>query len=168
MKIIVRHQTEADIRIMKVDSKTPKDSKTIMTEVVMPNDTNPMGILQGGRIIHWMDIASAIAAQTHSGKICVTASVDQVAFRAPARVGDIVLIKARVTRAFRTSMEIYVEAWSRTATGTSATMINEAWFTFVALDSDGKPSVIPELIPQTPKEKDLYEGAVNRRQQRKS
>jgi acyl-CoA hydrolase len=151
-----------------MQSKTPQHSKTIMTEVVMPNDANPMGILQGGRIIHWMDIASAIAAQTHSGKICVTASVDQVAFRSPARVGDIVLIKARVTRAFKTSMEIYVEAWARPATGTEATMINEAWFTFVALDRNGKPTSVPELVPHTDKEKSLYEGAVKRREKRQS
>jgi len=153
---------------MKIAPKTPDASKTIMTEVVMPNDANPMGILQGGRIIHWMDIASAIVAQTHSGKICVTASVDQVAFRSPARVGDIVLIKARVTRAFRTSMEIYVEAWARPVTATEATMINEAWFTFVALDRNGKPSSVPEVNPQSEKEIALFEGAIARRARRNS
>ena len=88
-------------------------SKTIKTEVVCPNDTNPMGILQGGRLVQWMDIAAAVCAQTHSGKICVTASIDTVSFKRPAYVGEIVTIEARITRAFTTSMEIMVSALSR-------------------------------------------------------
>lgn len=139
-----------------------------MTEVVLPNDTNPMGILQGGRIIHWMDIASAIVAQTHSERACVTASVDQVAFRHPAHAGDIVLIKARITRAFRSSMEIYVEAWARKVTSKDAKLINEAWFTFVAIDENAKATAVPEVKPQTDSERALYEGSLKRRKQRLS
>lgn len=148
---------------MKLKAKTPAESKTIMTEVVHPNDTNPMGILQGGRIIQWMDIASAIVAQTHSEKICVTASVDQVVFRKPARNGDIILIKARITRSFHTSMEIYVEAWARSVTGADRRLINEAWFTFVALDENGKPAPVPPVKAESAKEIKLYKSATERR-----
>lgn len=151
---------------MKIKAKTPSESKTIMTEVVLPNDTNPMGILQGGRIIQWMDIASAIVAQTHSERICVTASVDQVVFRNPAHTGDIVLIKARITRAFRSSMEIYVQAWSRKVTSKDAKLINEAWFTFVALDDEAKATPVPEVKPQTKEEELWYAGALKRRKLR--
>lgn len=148
---------------MKIASKTPSESKTIMTEVVLPNDTNPMGILQGGRIIQWMDIASAIVAQTHSECICVTASVDQVAFKNPAHTGDIVLIKARITRAFHSSMEIYVQAWARKVTSKDEKLINEAWFTFVAIDANTNATQVPEVEPETEKEIELYEGALKRR-----
>lgn len=137
-----------------------------MTEVVLPNDTNPMGILQGGRIIQWMDIASAIVAQTHSECVCVTAAVDQVVFKNPAHTGDIVLIKARITRAFNTSMEIYVEAWARKVTSKDEKMINAAWFTFVAIAENSKATNVPEVQPQSEFEISLFEGALKRRQQR--
>lgn len=90
--------------------KTPKESETIMTEVVCPNDTNPMGILQGGKLVQWMDIASAVCAQNHAEHICVTASIDSVKFKTPAKVGDIITIQAKMTRAFSSSMEIFVQA----------------------------------------------------------
>jgi acyl-CoA hydrolase len=93
--------------------RSPNYSKTTKTEVVCPNDTNPMGILQGGRLVQWMDIAAAVCAQTHSGKICVTVSIDTVSFIRPAYVGDILTIEAKITRAFTTSMEIMVSAWSK-------------------------------------------------------
>jgi len=92
--------------------KSPAASETIMTEVVYPNDANPMGMLQGGRLVQWMDTASAICAQTHAGRIAVTASIDKVEFKNPAKVGDIISINAKVTRAFEKSMEVHVRAWS--------------------------------------------------------
>ena len=98
---------------MSAHLKTPSYSETIKTEVVCPNDTNPMGILQGGRLVQWMDIAAAVSAQTHADGICVTASIDNVKFYHSAKVGDILTIRARVTRAFNTSMEIMVEAFVR-------------------------------------------------------
>lgn len=137
-----------------------------MTEVVLPNDANPMGMLAGGRIIQWMDIACAIVAQTHSGKVCVTASVDQVAFKNPARVGDIVLIKARITRAFNSSMEIHVQAWSRRVISKEENLINEAWFTFVALNENGKPAEVPPVKPENAEEKRLFNSALQRRKSR--
>jgi acyl-CoA hydrolase len=108
---------------MKV-AKTPKESETIMTEVVCPNDTNPMGILQGGRLVQWMDIASAVCAQNHAEHICVTVSIDKVKFKLPAKAGDIITIKARITRSFNSSMEIFVQAWTKKILTQKAYLIN--------------------------------------------
>ena len=119
-------------------SRSPKYSETIMTEVVCPNDTNPMGILQGGRLVQWMDIASAVCSQNHAEHICVTASIDSVKFKAPARVGDIITIKAKITRSFKSSMEIFVQAWAKKIISQRAYLINEAYFTFVAIDDNSK------------------------------
>lgn len=149
-------------------TKTPKETETIMTEVVCPNDTNPMGILQGGRLVQWMDIASAVCAQNHAEHICVTASIDSVKFRAPAKVGDIITIKARITRSFKSSMEIFVEAWAKKVISQKAYLINEAYFTFVAIDDYGNPSEVPETRPQTEKEKKEYTNAEVRKKHRLS
>lgn len=147
-------------------TKTPKDSETIMTEVVCPNDTNPMGILQGGRLVQWMDIASAVAAQNHAAHICVTASIDTVKFKAPAKVGDIITIKAKITRAFNSSMEIKVEAWAKKVISQKAYLINEAYFTFVALDDYANPAPIAPIKPMTAEEKKEYTAAEKRKKAR--
>lgn len=144
-------------------TKTPKASETIMTEVVCPNDTNPMGILQGGRLMQWMDIASAVCAQNHAEHICVTASIDSVKFKTPAKVGDIITIKAKMTRAFTSSMEIFVQAWAKKVLSQKAYLINEAYFTFVAIDDYANPSEVPGLKPVTTAEKKEYENADKRK-----
>lgn len=146
--------------------KTPGDSETIMTEVVFPNDTNPMGIVQGGRIIQLMDIACAICAQTHSGKIAVTASIDKVSFKEPAKLGDILTIKAKITRAFNTSMEIYAEVWAKRLPEMKPFQTNRAYFTFVALDDRAKPTTVAFLKPITANEKKQYKEALIRRNNR--
>lgn len=146
--------------------KSPKASETIMTEVVCPNDTNPMGILQGGRLVQWMDIASAVCAQNHAEHICVTASIDSVKFKTPAKVGDIITIKAKMTRAFNSSMEIFVQAWSKKVVSQKAYLINEAYFTFVAIDDYGNPSEIGSLKPSTIEEKRQYSDAIKRKNKR--
>ncbi|HNF72380.1 MAG TPA: acyl-CoA thioesterase, partial [Chitinophagaceae bacterium] len=133
--------------------KSVRDSETIVTEVVFPNDTNPMGILQGGRLVQWMDIASAVCAQNHSEHICVTASIGQVVFKSPAKVGDIVSIHARITRAFRSSMEIWVQAKAKNVRSRKSYDISEAYFTFVALDDHANPALVPEVKPRTENEK---------------
>lgn len=148
--------------------KTPDDSKTIMTEVVFPNDTNPIGIVQGGRIIQLMDIACAITAQTHAGKIAVTASIDKVSFMQPARLGDILTIKAKITRAFTTSMEIYAEVWSKRLPEMKPYLTNDAYFVFVALDDKAKPTPIMPVKPITSEEKEQYKNALKRRKNRMS
>ncbi|MBS1652953.1 MAG: acyl-CoA thioesterase [Bacteroidetes bacterium] len=151
---------------IKLKIKTPKDSETIMTEVVCPNDTNPMGILQGGKLVQWMDIASAICAQNHTENICVTASIDNVKFKTPAKVGDIVTIKAKITRAFNTSVEIFVQVWSKKVISQKAYLINEAYFTFVAIDDYGNPCEVKGLKPVTADEKKQYNAALKRKEQR--
>lgn len=143
--------------------KPPSASVTIKTEVVCPNDTNPMGILQGGRLVEWMDIAAAVCAQTHAGKICVTASINQVNFNAAAKIGDIITISAKITRAFNTSMEIFVQAFARKVLAGKKYLISEAYFTFVALDADGKASLVIEVNPVTLPEKAQFNAALLRR-----
>ena len=146
--------------------KSPKDSETIVTEVVCPNDTNPMGILQGGKLVQWMDIASAVCAQNHAEHICVTASIDSVKFKTPAKVGDIITIKARMTRAFSSSMEIFVQAWAKKVLSQKAYLINEAYFTFVAIDDNGNPCEVRAIKPGTIEEKKQYEEAEERKKLR--
>lgn len=147
----------------KESYKNVADSETIKTEVVCPNDANPMGLLQGGRLVEWMDIGAAVCAQTHSGKICVTASINQVDFNAAAKVGDIITIYARITRAFTTSMEIFVQSYARKVLAEKKYLISEAYFTFVALDEMGKASEVISLLPVTVSEKKQFNAALLRR-----
>ena len=143
--------------------RTPSYSATIKTEVVCPDDTNPMGILMGGRLVAWMDIAAAVCAQTHAGKICVTASINHVDFKSPAKVGDIITIRAKITRAFNTSMEIFVQSFSRTVTEGKNHLINEAYFSFVAIDESALRIPVISVKPVTVKEKAAFNEALLRR-----
>ncbi len=146
--------------------RSPNYSKTTKTEVVCPNDTNPMGILQGGRLVQWMDIAAAVCAQTHAGKICVTASIDTVSFKRPAYVGEIVTIEAKITRAFNTSMEIMVSAWSKSVSSTKKHLISESYFTFVAIDEAGEVSPVNAVKPLTPADRKHYDEAWKRKKRK--
>ena len=146
--------------------KTPSQSVTIMNELVLPNDTNTLNNLMGGRLLHWMDIAAAIAAQKHSGKTVVTASVDSVSFGKSIRLGDLVTLEAKVTRAFNTSMEIHIKVWAEDVPSGERFTSNEAYYTFVALDRNGSPLKVPALKPETEEEQKRYEGALRRRQLR--
>jgi len=145
------------------DHKRPAASETIKTEVVCPNDTNPMGILQGGKLVEWMDIAAAVCAQTHAGKICVTASINQVDFNAAAKVGDIITICARITRSFNSSMEIFVQSFARKVLEGKKYLISEAFFTFVALDENGNATTVIAVNPVTTAEKKRFNAAQLRR-----
>jgi acyl-CoA hydrolase len=149
-------------------AKTPSESQTITTQIILPNDANPMGIVQGGRIVQLMDITAAICAQAHSGKIAVTASIDKVCFLQPAKVGDIVTIKANVTRVFTTSMEIFTEVTIRSIPEMEPVISNTAYFTFVALGADQLPTAIPKILPQSSIEKMHYKEALRRKKQWKS
>ncbi len=144
-------------------NKYPSDSQTIKTEVVCPNDTNPMNILQGGRLVEWMDMAAAVCAQTHARKICVTASINHVDFNEAAKIGDIVTINAKITRAFNTSMEIFVRAFARKVLEGKQLLISEAYFTFVGLDESGKTAPVVGVTPETAVEKEQYEAALLRK-----
>lgn len=153
---------------MDTDKKTkiPGLSETIMTEVVCPNDTNPMGILQGGRLVQWMDIASAVTAQNHAEHICVTASIDSVKFKAPAKVGDIITIRAKIIRSYQSSMEIKVIVWAKKVISQKSYLINEAYFTFVAIDENARPVVVPGVEPESIEEKREYDESARRRETR--
>ncbi|MDE3125598.1 MAG: acyl-CoA thioesterase [Bacteroidota bacterium] len=141
-------------------------SFTVMNELVLPNDTNSFGNLMGGRLMYWMDIAAALSAMKHSNTPCMTASVDNISFKNPIKLGNIVHIEAKVTRAFNTSMEIHLKVWGEDSLHQYQYESNEAYFTFVALDPNGKPRPVPALIPETEEEINLFEGALRRRQLR--
>lgn len=135
-----------------------------MTELVLPNDTNTFGNLMGGRLMYWMDIASALAASKHCNAPVVTASVDNISFENPIKLGNTVHIEAKVTRAFNSSMEVHMNVWGEDVTQQYRYKSNEAYFTFVALDPNGKPRPVPELVPETEEEQKLFESALRRRQ----
>ena len=138
----------------------------MMTEVVLPNDTNTFGNLMGGRLMYWMDIAAAIAAQRHCNAPVVTASVDNISFESPIKLGNTVHIEAKVSRAFTTSMEVHIKVWGEDFVKQFKYKSNEAYYTFVALDPHRRPRTVPQLIPETEEEIKLYEGALRRRQVR--
>jgi acyl-CoA hydrolase len=150
----------------KMMNKKASESIIVMTELVLPNDTNSFGNLMGGRLMYWMDIAFALAAMKHSGAPVVTASVDNISFKNPIKLGNVVHIEAKVTRAFTTSMEVHIKVWGENVIQQSKYKSNEAYFTFVALDADSKPQPVHQVIAETPGEKELYEGALRRRQLR--
>ena len=151
---------------MSLKEKFAKESFTIMNELVLPNDTNTLNNLMGGRLLHWMDIAAAISAQKHCNRIVVTASVDNVSFKHPIKLGDVITIEAKVTRAFNTSVEVRLDVWAENIPSGSRQKSNEAYYTFVALDQSARTIPVPELIPETPEEIDLFDGALRRRQLR--
>ncbi|WP_114752440.1 acyl-CoA thioesterase [Pleomorphovibrio marinus] len=146
--------------------KYVKDSEVTMTEMVLPNDTNTLNNLMGGKLMHWMDVVAAISAQRHSNSIVVTASADSISFKNPIALGNVVTLKAQVTRAFNTSMEVYIEVFAEDIPANSKITTHRAFFTFVAVDEGGKPVKVPELVPETENETELFEGALRRRQLR--
>jgi acyl-CoA hydrolase len=149
-----------------MESKKVSESYTVMNELVLPNDTNTFGNLMGGRLMYWMDIAAGIVAVRHSNAPCMTASVDNLSFKTPIKLGNLVRIEAKITRAFTTSMEIHIKVWGEDSLHQYQYESNEAYFTFVALDPNNKPRAVNPAIPETEEEQALYEGALRRRQLR--
>lgn len=144
-------------------AKKVSDSETIMTQLVMPNDTNPLGNLMGGNLMKWMDVAGGICAARHSSAHVVTASVDHISFSKPIHLGDTVTIKAMVTRAFTTSVEVFIEVFASDIKGENWRKANHAYFLFVALDDDMKPMKVPPVMALTTEEQNRYEAAMRRR-----
>jgi acyl-CoA hydrolase len=144
--------------------KKASESLVIMTELVLPNDTNNFGNLMGGRLMYWMDIAAALAAMKHCAAPVVTASVDNISFESSIKIGNVVHIEAKVTRAFNSSMEVHMNVWGEDAIQQYRYKSNSAYYTFVALDPNGKPRKINSLIPETEEEIKLFDGALRRRQ----
>ena len=149
-----------------MNAKLASASHTIMNEIVLPNDTNTLNNLMGGRLLHLMDIGAAMAAQKHSNRIVVTASVDNVSFKAPIRLGDVVTIHAKITRSFNASMEIRIDVWSENIPSGRKEKSNEAYYTFVAVDQTGRPIPVPTVKIETEEEQKLFDGALRRRQLR--
>jgi acyl-CoA hydrolase len=143
-----------------------RDSQVITTQLVLPNDTNELGNLLGGTLMHWIDIAAAIAAQRHADRVCVTASVDELNFHHPIRLGDVVTLQASVNRAFRTSMEIGVMVTAESRSGHDSRRANNAYLTFVAIDDSGKPVNVPAVTPESEDEIRRFEEALVRRERR--
>lgn len=153
-------------KIHCMETKKASESITIMTELVLPNDTNLFGNLMGGRLMYWMDIAAALTGHKHCNAPVVTASVDNISFENPIKLGNVVHIEAKITRAFNTSMEIYLRVSGEDLTHQYKYKSNEAYYTFVALDPNGRPRPVPQVIAETEIEKALYAGALRRRQLR--
>ncbi len=161
-----------------MESYTDGDSKPLrhsvrasqveMTELVLPNDTNLLGNLLGGRLMHWMDIAMGIAASRHSGLVCVTASVDRIDFHNPITLGQIVVLRSSVNRVFRTSMEVGVKVYAEDILSGTRLHTNSAYMTFVGLNEEGKPTPSPQVITETEIQVRRFEQALQRRDKRMS
>lgn len=147
-----------------MESKPPSASRTTMTDMVLPSETNPLNNLFGGELLARMDRAASIAARRHSRRITVTASVNHVAFNRAVPVGSVVTVEAAVSRAFNTSMEVYIDVWMEDRFSGERTKANEAIYTFVAVDETGKPTEVPQLAPETDLEKERFAGALRRKQ----
>jgi acyl-CoA hydrolase len=146
--------------------KYPKDTHNVMSELVLPNDTNTLGNLMGGRLLHMMDICAAVSAMKHCNCPVVTASVDNVSFNNPIRLGNLLMIESRVTRSFNSSMEVFLRVYGEDLQARYKYLTNEAYFTFVALDPHGKPRKVDPITPETDEDKEMFNGALRRRQLR--
>ncbi len=144
--------------------KNPSDSRTVMTDMVLPSETNPLNNLFGGELLARMDRAASIAARRHSRHITVTASVNHVAFNKAVPLGSVVTVEAAVSRAFNSSMEVYIDVWMEDRLSGARSKANEAIYTFVAVDSNGNPIKVPALIPVTALEKERFDAALRRKQ----
>lgn len=144
--------------------RTAEASKTIMTDLVLPSETNPLNNLFGGELLARMDRAASIAARRHSRRITVTASVNHVEFNRSIPLGSVVTVEAKVSRAFKTSMEVFLDVWIEDRESGLKTKANEAIYTFVAVDETGRPTEVPELVPETDLEKERFAAALRRKQ----
>ena len=145
-------------------ARTASETLSITTKVVLPNDTNTLGNLFGGELLAWMDVIASVSAHRHCKRVVVTASVNNVSFQQPIAHASIVTLEAKVSRAFTSSMEIFVDVFVEDNLAGTRIKCNEAIYTFVAVDQNGGPIQVPELIPETEEEKIRYEGALRRKQ----
>jgi acyl-CoA hydrolase len=148
--------------------RTVTESQSEMAEVVLPNDANPLGNLLGGRLMHFIDIAGAMACHRHARSYVVTASMDHLDFLSPVHVGDLLILRSSVNRAFKTSMEVGVKVYVENYITGDTRHVSSAYLTFVAVDREGRRMPVPPIIPETEEEKQRYEGALRRRQAREA
>ena len=140
-----------------------RDSQSEMAEIVLPNDTNPLGALLGGRLMHWIDLAGAMAAHRHSRNYVVTAAIDHLDFWVPVHVGDLVILRSSVNRVFHSSMEVGVKAWVENYILDDSKHVSSAYLTFVAIDAGGRRLAVPAVIPETEDQRRRYDDAGRRR-----
>ena len=152
-----------DDKAKSIRPRPVRESISEMTELVLPNDANPLNALLGGRLMHWIDLAGAMAAHRHSRQYVVTASIDHMDFLVPVRVGDFVILRSSVNHAFHTSMEVGVKAWVEYYRTEENRHISSAYLTFVAVDAAGNRMAVPPVVPETEDEKRRYEDAAHRR-----
>ena len=145
-----------------------RESISEMAEIVLPNDANPLNSLLGGRLMHWIDLAGAMAAHRHSRQYVVTASTDHLDFLVPVRVGDFVILRSSVNRVFHTSMEVGVKVWVENYRAEESRHVSSAYLTFVAIDAAGNRMAVPPVVPETEDEKRRYDGAARRREIRRA
>ncbi len=150
----------------ELEPKAVDVSRCTMTEMVLPNDTNGLGNLMGGRLLHHMDVCAAIVAQRHAERVCVTASVDNVEFRSAIHLGEVIIIEGFINRSFRSSMEIELRVWAENPREGTRRRCNTAFYTFVAVDDDSNPVRVPPVDPQTDRETERFEAAARRRELR--
>jgi acyl-CoA hydrolase len=149
-----------------MESRKISETLNVHTELIMPAHTNPIGNLMGGHLLSWMDVCAGISAIKHCGGISVTASLDNVSFNLPIKMGDIVIIRSFITRAFNTSMEAMCEVFIKNIKTGEEVKSHEAFFSFVGLDFAGRPIKVIPVEPETEHEKELYESALHRREMR--
>lgn len=148
------------------EGKTPSESQVEMRELVLPNDTNPLGNLLGGRLMHWIDVAGAMAASRHANNVAATVSLDNLDFKHPVKMGDMIILRAKLTWAGTTSMEVLVKAYSENILKGTVINTNSAHIIYVALDKSGKPVPVPKILPETEEEKQEYIEAGFRKDKR--
>jgi acyl-CoA hydrolase len=161
------HKTEHKNMRQREDLMMPRpvgDSQSEMNEIVLPNDTNPLGALLGGRLMHWIDLAGAMAAHRHSRNYVVTAAIDHLDFWTPVHVGDLVILRSSVNRVFNTSMEVGVKVWVENYLLDQCQHVSSAYLTFVAVDGGGRHVPVPAVIPETDEQRRRYEDAGRRRE----
>jgi acyl-CoA hydrolase len=161
------HETEHKNMKQREDLMMPRpvgDSQSEMNEIVLPNDTNPLGALLGGRLMHWIDLAGAMAAHRHSRNYVVTAAIDHLDFWTPVHVGDLVILRSSVNRVFNTSMEVGVKVWVENYLLDQCQHVSSAYLTFVAVDGGGRHVPVPAVIPETEEQRRRYEDAGRRRE----
>ncbi|MBI3510654.1 MAG: acyl-CoA thioesterase [Bacteroidetes bacterium] len=144
--------------------KAPKESLAVATHHVLPNDTNNLNNLFGGRLLEWMDVIAAISAHRHCRRVVVTATVNHVSFHSAIAYASIVTLEAKVSRSFNSSMEVFIDVFVEDPVSGERVKSNEAIYTFVAVDQNGQPLPVPPVVPETEQEKERYEGALRRRQ----
>jgi acyl-CoA hydrolase len=157
-----------DDKAKAASARPVRDSISEMTEIVLPNDANPLNALLGGRLMHWIDLAGAMAAHRHSRTYVVTASIDHMDFLVPVRVGDFVILRSSVNRAYNTSMEVGVKVWVENYRSLESHHVSSAYLTFVAIDAAGNHIHVPPVIPETEDEKRRYQDAARRREIRRT